>query len=98
MKKLLDYIGEPMERHIQSVIQAVIVVLLIWVGSTLLDVQRSTIAATTSLAQMEIQIREMNVRFNDYPTRNEVSARLEATEAGRRALSDRLGTIESHIK
>lgn len=83
-----------MERHIQSIVQAVIVALLLWVGATLLDVQKATIEATTSLVEVKNQISQINSRFDRYPTRDEVEARFETANNARIDLSHRVDALE----
>jgi hypothetical protein len=83
-----------MERHFQSAVQALIVALLIWVGSSLIDLQKASASTQTSLAEVKDQIKAMNGRFEAYMPRSEAEVRWHAQGDTNAEFDRRLNSLE----
>ena len=84
-----------LERHVQSIIQALILLTLAWSGKTLIDVRESTAETKTSLIEMKSRIETMNQRFEYYIPRAEADARFGAEDSKHVDIERRLNSIEA---
>lgn len=84
-----------MERHIQSVLQALVVVALVWVGGTLQSVLGATIESAAAIKELKEQVTDIKVR---YPTREEVAAKMENASTAHYEIGRRIDILEAKLE
>lgn len=87
-----------MERHVQSLLQGLILVALIWVGSTLIELQKASASTQTSVAEIKEQIKAMDGRFTSYLPRTEADIRNSSLDGKDAEHDRRLNSIDSKIE
>lgn len=87
----------PMERHVQTVIQVVILGVLGWIGNTVVSLRDSSNVLTTQITELKQQVNAMQGRFGEYMPRSETQSRFEAHDAKHADIDRRLDSIERKI-
>lgn len=87
----------PMERHVQTVIQVVILAVLGWIGTTVVALRDSSNILTTQITELKKQVDAMQGRFGEYMPRSETQSRFEAHDAKHSDIDRRLDSIERKI-
>lgn len=84
-----------MERHMQTVIQVLLLAVLAWVGSTVVDLRDQSKIVRTEITEIKSQINAMNSRFDQYLPRNEAAAKFESEGYKHQEIDRRLDSLES---
>ena len=84
-----------MERHLQSAVQILLLAVLIWVGTTVVDVRDQSKIVRSEITEIKSQISAMNSRFDQYLPRNEAVAKFEAEMSKHQEIDRRLNSLEA---
>lgn len=69
-----------MEKHIQTLLSAIILAAILWVGNSVLALRDSTAELRGQMSAVNQQLDEMNRRFDKYLTRAEAEARFDMAQ------------------
>lgn len=87
----------PIERHIQTILTALILAILVWVGSTLIDVSEQQAVQVVQIQALNERIAEMKESTRDRYTRSDASRDKEAMQERMKSFERRLDQVESRI-
>ena len=82
------------ERHGQSVIGGLILVVMIWVGSSITDLAKTMMVVLNRLDTLEAKISTMDSRFDRYVTQDQLESVIEVQRLRQRIISDKLDRAE----
>lgn len=86
------------ERHGQTLIAALILAAIIWVGKSLTDLSGTMAVVLNRLDTLETSIAAMDQRFDRYQTKAEAEAQRENQRLRNQIIEGRINAIESRAK
>lgn len=86
-----------LERHIQTVIQVLLLGMIMWVGNTVVALRDSSNVLNTQVTELKYQVTEINNRFNGYMPRAETEAKFDLRSSQHAEFNRRLDNIEREI-
>ncbi len=85
------------ERHGQTVIAALILGAILWVGKSITELSGTMGVVLNRLEVLERQITAMDERFDRYQTKSEARSQVEAQALRDRLIHSRIDTLEKKI-
>ena len=86
-----------MERHIQTILLALVIAILAWVGNTIIELRDSSHVMATQVVELKNQVNEINSRFNGYMPRQETEAKFQLGESQHGEINRRLNSLEIEV-
>lgn len=86
------------ERHGQTVIAALILASIIWVGKSVTDMSGTMGVVLNRLANLELQITSMDERFDRYQTKSEAKAQQDNQALRNEMLDARITGLERQVQ
>lgn len=86
------------ERHGQTVIAALILAAIIWVGKSVTDLSGTMGVVLNRLGNLEHQINAMDERFDRYQTKTEAFSAREAQDLRNQIIHSRIDSLETRLK
>lgn len=86
------------ERHGQTVIAALILAAIIWVGKSVTDLSGTMGVVLNRLSNLEQQISLMDERFDRYQTKSEALSAREAQDLRNQIIHSRIDSLETRLK
>ena len=86
------------ERHGQTIIAALILAAIIWVGKSVTDMSGTMGVVLNRLANLELQITAMDERFDRYQTKSEAKAQQENQDLRNEIMDSRVRNIEQKLE
>lgn len=87
-----------LERHGQTLIAALILAAIIWVGKSITDLSGTMGVVLSRLDTLENSIASMDQRFDRYQTKAEAKAQFENQKLRNQIIESRLNAIEARTK
>lgn len=86
------------ERHGQTIIAALILAAIIWVGKSVTDLSGTMGVVLNRISNLEVSIANMDERFDRYQTKAEAAAQWENRRLRDQIIERRIDGIESKLK